>query len=186
MRTLLIIAGVFLLVVLVLVFPLRARFAGHINVLNNICIYSLKVLFIRLLVGRARVKFPRGIVTENVTDNLPKDEKHPHLMDMWTNQILKKLTINKADLFFNFGASTSAQTTALVCGTVQSISAVVAGLVLNRNPNADVFEHIKPEFEGDECTLTIQLSVSVSILSLILAFLMAKKEYKLWVKDILG
>lgn len=178
MKAILIVLGVLLLILAIIVFPFRARFQGHFNLFSGICIYSIKIVFIKLLVGRCKVSFADGLKIENMVNNMPKDPKHPHLMDMFASQVLKRIEISKFDFYFTFGESENASTTALVCGSIKILSAMLISYILNNNKNADIFQDINPSYTSNEFELTMQVSVKLSLLDVLLSFISAKKEYK--------
>lgn len=178
MKTILIIVTIILVLFLLIIFPFRVRFQGHVNLLANICVYSAKILFVPLLVGRCKVTIKDGLVFENAINKLANDEKHPHLMDIYTEQIIKRLVISKLDLYFTFGDSADAGVTAMVCGTMQTLSSILISVVLNRNKYASITQDIAPSYTEDVFELTAQLSLKISLLDVFKSYFIAKKVYK--------
>lgn len=178
MKAIIIIVLVILVLFLILIYPLRLRVQGHINVLSNICIYSIKVMFISIVVGRCKLSLTNGIDIENMVNRMPKDIKHPHLVEIFNSQLIKRVNITKLDIYFTFGSSTNAYTTAMVCGAMQSISSSLISFILNKNKYANIFQDITPSYTEDECEISTQVRLQLTLLDIIKSFITAKKEYK--------
>lgn len=178
MTTLICIIALVSVVVLLLIFPFRARFQGHIDVFANVCIYSIKIIFLQVIVGRCKLSLVDGLDIENQINNLNPDKAHPHIQQMYISGLIKRMKISKFDFYFIFGISSDAFTTAMVCGTAQTLSACAISYVLNSNKTAQVLSSITPVYDKNECEMSLQVSLQVSVFDLWCAKMRAKKLYK--------
>ena len=180
MKTLLIIAIIVLLIILIMIFPMRARAQGYINVGNGLILYSLKILFIKLLVGRINVNYNGADIENDV--NLIDLQSEPTKYDYYfIKALLKKIKIAKLNLIYNVGL-VSPSSTAITSGGLYSVSLVLSTLVLGNNPNADIFISTKPNFKKYEFEMIVQLTIKISILKILICVLKAKKEFNICVK----
>ncbi|MBQ7452971.1 MAG: hypothetical protein IJS68_01740 [Clostridia bacterium] len=147
--------------------------------MDRVCIYSIKLLFFKVLIGRCTFSLGDGFKIENVANNLPEDTKiHPHLASLYTEELLSHLVVAKLRIYFNFGIEDDADKTALVCGGMQAVSAGVIAWVLNNNRNATICQSIVPNFENSECEMTMLLSLKINLLLIIVSYIRSKKIYK--------
>ena len=174
---------ILLFFILLLIFPFRLRFLGHLNLINNICIYSIKVLFIKILVGRLKLTINNGIEIENQVNNIP-DNKSPHFTNILVKCIVKKIEIDKLKIFMGFGIEDNAFASAMVAGSFNAVASVLIGVVLEYNPYAKITRAIVPEYNKNFCEATIVTSFKISLLSIIISYFKAKNIYKLKYKGV--
>lgn len=176
MRIILIVLLIILLIVLILIFPFRGRFQGYVDPFTGIAVYSIKVLFIKLLLGRIKIGL-NGFEIENKVNKIYSSDDSTAFDVEFNKQILKRIKIAKLNIIFNFGLI-SPNADALCCGSVYALASIISALVLNKNPYAQVFNAIKPEFNGKECELIVQMSIEINLIQILSSLIIAKKEAK--------
>jgi len=164
--------------VLLLIFPFRLRFLGHINLISNICVYSIKVLFIKILVGRLKISLNKGLEIENQVNNLP-DDSNPHFTEILIKCLVKHIEIDRLKLFMGFGIEDNAFASAIVAGSFNAIASAIIGAVLEYNPYAKITRAIVPEYNKNFCEGTIVASFKINLFNIIISLIKAKNIYKL-------
>ena len=151
---------------------------GHINILDNICVYSIKILFIKILVGRAKLTINDGLKIENQVNNLPENTNQ-QFANILVKFIVKKLEIDKLKVFSSFGAKDDAFLTAMATGSVNSLVSCIIGVVLEFNPQATISRAITPTFNETNAEITLVSSFKINLINIIISLIKAKKEFKM-------
>ena len=94
------------------------------------------------------------------------------------NQIVKKISVDKLNLFFCGGVKDDAYTTAMLCGYVYAISSALISKIITKHNCISVYQDIDPIYNEDALDLTLKCLIQISILDVLSALVSAKKEYK--------
>ena len=87
------------LILLLLVFPFKARLMGHFNLIEIKGFYSFKIWRIKLLCGRGYLDEKNKLVIEN-TNNAIKDRYKDEFMKKLSVKLLTEIDVKKVELFF--------------------------------------------------------------------------------------
>ncbi|MCR5553701.1 MAG: hypothetical protein K6F08_03065 [bacterium] len=174
MKVALIVILVILVIFLIMIFPLRARLQLLFNLLDGFSVYSIKVLFIKILLGRSKLTI-KGIKTENAVNKLYSDKNNPNATNEFNFKLLKRVKANKLNAILTFGAI-NPYFTALISGAGLSLLSIFNGIVLDKNPDCRVFVAANPRFYENVCELVLQVSLSLSLMQLLISFIELKKE----------
>ena len=151
---------------------------GHVNIIDNICVYTIKVLFIKILVGRLKINLTDGLKIENDVNNLPAGT-NPNFTDILLKTIIRKIEIDKFKVFSSLGAKNDAFLTAMAAGSVSTIFACLSAIILEYNPNATITRAVSPTFNENSAEITIVASFKINILNIIISLIKAKKKFKI-------
>ena len=177
MKHIILLALIILFIVLVIIFPFKARGQLYINLFNGLCIYSIKILFIKNLLGRTKLSLNGGLQVENAANLLKIDSKNAKVDQLFAMNLTKKVKVAKLDVITKIGIF-NPYFTAMACGSTLSIISIINSMVLNNNPFARVFTAIDPKYNSTSFEITAQTSLEISILSIIIALIKAKKEFR--------
>ena len=176
MKVAFIVILIILVIFLVMIFPLRARLQLLFNLLDGFSVYSIKVLFIKILLGRSKLTI-KGLKTENAVNKLYSDKNDPKATNKFNFKLLKRVKANKINAILTFGAI-NPSLTALISGAGLSLLSAFNGVVLDKSPNCRIFVAISPRFYENVCELVLQVSLSLSLMQLLISFIELKKENK--------
>lgn len=119
MRNLLIVFFAFMLLILIMVFPAKARMMAHFNLLKLKGYYSIKILFIKILCGMVYVQGGKVYVS-NLADAITGSYSSPFMKKL-AKKLLEKIDIKKMEIFFTGGSKENSFTSAMICGSVSSV-----------------------------------------------------------------
>lgn len=180
MKNILIVFFIVFFIISILVFPFKIRVMGHINLIELVGVYSIKIMILKILTGRIRYN-DGDFHVENIANVLENDTDGEYSKFL-TIQILKKVDVKKVELYFKAGFLDDSYSSAMVCGGVSSIVQTIYSILSQRYYNVKLFEDIDPTFSQDNFELTFDAVVSISLISLVYSLIysgiLKKKEKK--------
>ena len=177
MRIFLVVFFIVLLLLVLMALPLTVNLKVHVNFVNLKCLYSIKVLGIKLLCGTTYIEDSRLIIqnTHNKI-KIPEGKMDEQMMIM--KHIIKKISVDKLNLFFTGGIKDDAYYTAMLCGYVYSISSALIAKLITKHNCINIYQDIDPVYNQDALDLTLKCLIQISILNVLSAVISAKKQYK--------
>lgn len=161
------------LILLLLVFPFKARLMGHFNLIEMKGFYSFKAWRIKLLCGRAYLDKNNKLIIEN-TNNAIKDKYKDDFTKKFSLQILTKINVKKVELFFTEGFKENSFSSAIVCGSASVIVNTIYSYLTQKYEDVRLFEDITPTFGKDSFELTFDFVVSISLFEIFKSLIESK------------
>lgn len=175
MQKVLIVFFILSLIVLILVFPFKARIMAHVNFLDLKCFYSVKIWLIKILCGMAKFENDKlnvlnadTIFNGKYDDNFKENAK----------EIVKRLDVKKVELFFTGGFSDNSFSSAMLCGSVLSIIETLYAYLSLKYENVKMYKDIEPTFKENNFELTLDFVASISIFNIIVSNIKSNKKLK--------
>ena len=169
-----IIGLVILVILLLIIFPFRARGQLYVDPISLIAVYSIKIMFIKLLLGRIKLKIT-GFSVENAVNRIQPENSSIEEDAQIYKEIIKVIKIAKVNLLFVFGCG-DACATSIVSGSALMIAGAIRGFVLSRNPNAKILSAVDARFNQTESNLLVTLTAKISLLQLLICLIKAKSK----------
>ena len=169
MKNILIVFFIVLFIISVLVFPFKIRAMGHFNLVKLVGVYSLKIMFLKILTGR--VKFENEELQVENLANILENEKNADFSKQLMINICKRIDIKKIELYFKAGFCDDSFSSAIVCGGVSSFIKTVYSVLTQKYYNVKLYEDIDPTFSQDNLELTFDAVISISFISLIVSLI---------------
>ena len=166
--------------IMVLSFPFKTRLMSHINVLEMVGFYSLKIMRIKLLSGKIYTNELREFMVDNSVDLITATYNNP-FMKAFTKELIEKLDVKKLEIYFTGGFQDDSSTSALVCGMVSSLVQTAYSYLKMTYENVKLYEDVEPTFDESNLEITIDGVVAISFLSIMISIVKAsinKKKYK--------
>lgn len=180
MKIALIVIMSLLLVYVLLSYPFSFRLKVHADAINLVCFYSLKINFIKLLCGKSSIT-SSTLVTQNTHDLILAPMKSSPMQKAFVKQLLPKIKISKAEVYFTGGVESNACTTALLCGSVQILSSILTSALISSSPLINIYQDIDTDFTKDALEISASCVLQLSLNDIFLAFIasvFSKKESK--------
>ena len=176
MRNLLIVFFVLGLIVLIVLFPFKTRFMGHINLLEKKCYYSVKSWMIKLFCGKICIE--DGKLQMNNLDTFLTGDIDKDFIKQISAEILGKLDVKKVEIFFTGGFKENSFSSAIICGIVLSAVETLYGYLSLSFDDVKMYKDVNPTFDEDNLELTLDIVVSISLMQLIKCFFKASNNVK--------
>ena len=175
MKTTLIIILLFLLILMVVNYPLKIKWSFHFNVLKNIGFIVFKVFFIRLLSERVKINKEFEFVAEK-----EKGEKKSSLFfKNYMLSLAKKVNVKNIDIICDLGAD-DAYFISVISGSALTFISSVIAFILNKYEDVKIYYDLLPNYNEYQFELTGKIIVSFTIVdvfkSLIEAFKLTKRS----------
>lgn len=172
MRNLLIVFLSLTLFLMILLFPFKIRFMTHINLLKKKAFYSLKILGIKLLCGRAYIDEDNKFVVEN-SINIIKNNSNKDFILSFSKNFLSRMNVKKLELFFTGGLDNDSYSSAILCGVMSASVETLYSVLSLKYDHVRLYEDIKPTFNSTSFELTVDVVVSISLFSLVISLIKA-------------
>lgn len=173
MQKILIVFFIVSLLFLILIFPFKARFMGHFNLIEKKGFYSFKIWRIKILCGRIFVNNENKIQIENMNNKL-KGGYENNFMKEWGKKLLKVVAVKKVELFFNGGIKQNSFSSAILCGSANLLISLLYSFLSQTYENVKLYEDVTPTFDNNSLELTFDFVVEVSILQIITSLIKTK------------
>ena len=128
------------LVVFLLFFPVKVNLELVADAKENIVAYCVKIFCFRLLCGRMWVG-KTGFVVENQHGRFQGNEQDAKAVPGFVSRLFTKLDFVNMFVAFEVGKKDDAMTSALSCGAIETVFAIVFAL-LKANNHDSVFERV--------------------------------------------
>ncbi|MBQ8468774.1 MAG: hypothetical protein IJ542_03345 [Clostridia bacterium] len=166
-----------ILLMVLLIFPMHAKLKVHINVLTLVCEYSLKVLNIKLLCGRVSIKEGEFVILNSHNKLFSGTKERQKKQGLLIKNLLSRLTISRIEVYFELGLKNYAAM-AIACGFFQSLFSSLLAMTITNNPCVHIIESVSPNFSGEQCELTSQALLELSLLDIVRAKIKANKLHR--------
>ena len=177
MKTCLVFLLCLLLLLVLIVLPFSVNINMHLNIIEQKCFYSIKLLFIKLLCGKTYIDDSRLII-QNTNNLIYNNQKDANKQITQIKSIAKKITISQVDIFFSAGVKDNAYATAMLCGYTYAISSALVAVLISKNPYINIFQDVDPNYNKDALDITLKCQIQISILKIIFALISANKKLK--------
>lgn len=174
MRNLLIVFFVIIFLILIITFPFKTRLMGHINLLEMKGFYSFKVWRVKLLCGKIFLNNLNEFEIQN-SNNMLNGEIDKNFLGALSKDVIKKLEIEKIELFFTGGVSENSFMSAMMCGTVLSLIQTLYGYLSEQYECVHLYEDIVPTYNENNFELTFDIVVKISLFQICLSLIKAQK-----------
>ena len=176
MQNILIVFFIASFIVMIMVFPFKTRFMGHFNLIELVGFYSLKIMKIKLINGK--ISYVGGdILIENSVDIII-NKLNKDFSKRLFNQVIKRINVEKVEIFFNGGIADNSFSSAMICGGVSSLTESIYSYLSQNYYGVKLYEDIDAKFGNDNLELTFDLVISISFVSLLISLLNARKKKK--------
>lgn len=173
MKSILIVFFIVSLVLMLFVFPFKARLMGHFNLFEKKGFYSFKAWRIKLLCGKVYLDGNNQLKVEN-TNNALKGSYQDEFMKRLGLEILKEMDVKKVELFFSGGFKDNSFSSAIICGGARFIVDIIYSFLSQKYEKVRLIEDISPEFYNDTIELTFDFVVAISIFQILKSLIIAK------------
>lgn len=171
MKTVLIVFFIGSLFTLILVYPFKIRFMFHFDLFDFRGFYSVKILGIKLLSGMMYRKDGK-IEVLNSADVFSGNMSKPFVKRLMA-ELLKKLNINKVEIFFVGGVKGNSFSSAMICGGVSSVVQTLYSVLSQKYYSVRLYQDVSAAYGKDKLELTFDIVTSISILSIIISIIKA-------------
>ena len=149
----------------------------HFNVLKNKGYYLLKIAFVNLLCGR--VRFNDGALEfENNNDLLFSKKENEKYLNIVFKNILKKIDVKECEVFCDYGNTSNACNTALICGGLYSFVSCLFAKLKTKFQKMYQFLDVKPNYNKDIIETTVNIEVTITIFQTVISLIKSKFELK--------
>ena len=93
-------------------------------------------------------------------------------------EVLARIDVKKFELFFTGGFTENSFSSAILCGTIDSVIESLYGYLSLTFDDVKLYKDIKPTFEENNLELTFDIVISISLLKLVMAIFTADKKVK--------
>ena len=171
MKSVLIVFFVISLLLLILVHPFKIRFMLHFNLFDFKGFYSVKIFGIRLLTGMVYRKDGK-IVVQNSADIFSGNMSKPFVKH-FISELIKRLNINKVEIFFVGGVKNNSFSSAMICGGVSSLVQTLYSVLSQKYDKVRLYHDVSASYAKDKLELTFDIVTSISLLSIIISIIRA-------------
>ncbi len=176
MKATLLIVFIVLFVVLLLVYPFKIKGAFHFNAIEDVGFVVLKVFVIKLVCMRFRFNNKGGLELKKYKKK-KKKKKPVTLLGSYFMSLAKKLDVKKIQFFFSSGVPDNAYLVCMVNGAVETISASMFAVLLNKYKHLKIFSDVDPVFNENKLEVTASVVVSFCLLDMLLSVIHAYIYY---------
>ena len=141
-------------VVMILSFPFKTRLMCHINILEMVGFYSLKIMKIKLLSGKIYTNELQEFMVENSVDLITEAYNKPFMRAL-TKEFVQKIDVKKLEIYFTGGFAEDSSSSALICGTVSSVVQTIYSYLIMSYDNVKLYEDVEPTFGDDNLEITV-------------------------------
>lgn len=171
MQNILIVFFIISFVIMILCFPFKIRAMGHFNLLDLIGFYSFKIMKFRLLNGK--IWLENGKIVVQNTVNVLKDKFSDEFSKILIKELIARIDAKKIEIFFSGGISNNSFSSAIMCGSVSSITQSLYSYLSQKYYNVKLYEDIDARFGQDNLEITFDFVISISFLSIIISMINA-------------
>ena len=172
--------GVVLLIFIILAFPIRLKAKIDFNLLKNRGIITFYVYNHDIKPQVWSLGFNKLVLHNNDKTNhtivLFKGGNDAEYSDYLIFEILKVTSIHTIKLFATLGIKDNPMATALICSSMNIPTKIVLSIVKNERKNIRVVSQILPSYTEDKASIAINCSISINLLSLCFALIVAKHK----------
>ena len=172
MRNLLIVFLVLTLIFMLLFCPFKIRLMSHFNMLKKKGFYSLKVLKIKLLCGRAYLNKNNQLVVEN-SINIMKSHKSKDFILTFAKNFVSKINVKKIEIFFTGGMQNDSYSSAILCGVMSASVETLYSVLSQKYDNVHLYEDIPPTFNTGSFELTLDVVIQINLVGLMVSLVKA-------------
>ncbi len=176
MRIALLVVFISLLVLMVLTYPLKVKFALHVNVKDDVGFGAIKFMHLKLFCARFKIS-KTGKLEVNSAIKKKKKKKNKQIRRKYFLCLMKVLQIRKFEIFLDVGGSQNASSVALACGYVSAIFSSIIAVLMNQYKGIKTFMRINPSYEETRLELSGSIVLSICALDIILSFVCAISCY---------
>lgn len=168
------IAFIFLFVALLLVYPFSFTLQAFIDCFDIRGFYCIKVGFIKVLCGRAKVDETGRILIENKKNNIKrvKVETTPFVEQMG-KEVLRVIHAKEFNFYAQIGARNDAFKTCMLASGICVGYGCVYNYFHNKEKGFEGVVQVIPNFEKQVADISTEIKIRFSILSVLVAILRA-------------
>ena len=167
-------------VIMILSFPFKTRLMCHINLLEMMGFYSLKIMRLKLLSGKIYTNELQEFMVENSVDLITSSYNKPFVKAL-TKELFEKIDVKKIEMYFTGGFIEDSSSSALMCGAITSFVQTAYSYLSMTYENVKLYEDVEPTFDDNNLEVTFDGVVAISFINIMISIVKAainKKHYK--------
>ena len=168
---------VFVVVLLMLIFPFSTKIKFHIDLITLQSSYVIKILGIKLLCGKAYIQDNKLHIQNTHNAIIKQDKEEQKKEGLFLRQIIKNIHVQKLEIYFDFGLP-NAYISSIVCGYAQIIFAALCSFVTTTSKYSHIKEGVMAHYKQERCELLSQLAIGISLAKIIKSKIIANKQHK--------